>query len=132
MNPVLSGAAGVGLLAAVGAAAVGVGGDGSVQPVEDLPERSVYRVVAAAGDATCSVTKGRTLSPGLSELEAEPGCDRLLAGMGSVRYWGESDDGLVTFSGNGIDPVATFSIGDGFAYESITPREPFLALSASE
>lgn len=132
MNPVFPGLAGLGLLAAVGAATVALTGGGAELSSESGSESSVYQVSAIGDAASCSLTKGRPLSPGLNELDAEPACEQVLAGMGGARFWGEDEDGLVVISSNGIDPIATFSVGDGFAYESVSPREPYLTLAVTE
>lgn len=132
MNPVFSGLAGLGLVAAVGAAAVALTGGDAGLSSERVGQSGVYRVSAIGEAASCSLTKGRPLSPSLNELDAEPACEEVLAGMGDARFWGEDEDGLVVISSNGIDPIATFSVGDGFAYESVSPREPYLTLAIAE
>jgi hypothetical protein len=49
----------------------------------------------------------------LSLLRVEPGCRKLMSGIGRVKFSREEADGSVTFGVNGTDPVVTFSVADG-------------------
>jgi hypothetical protein len=52
--------------------------------------------------------------------------------MARAKFWQEEADGSVIFSENGIDPIVTFAVGDGVAFESIQPHVPLISLAAVE
>ncbi|WP_352501123.1 hypothetical protein [Mesorhizobium sp. M0012] len=58
-------------------------------------------------------------------------CRRVLPGVEQAKFWREQDDGTVTFSANGTDPIVMFSVADGDGYESYAPALPLLTLASA-
>lgn len=105
------------------------GAEGRVTGSEAAPMTGVYRLVAD-GDEACTVKRGPRLSGGLSQLVIGPACRSLLPGIERARFWREGEDGVVTFSENGADPIVAFAAADGAGYESFAPAVPMLSLRA--
>ncbi len=126
----------VGLLA--GAGLLGENLDAGLPSAEaaviaaQTPERETYHLRRGGGSVSCIVARGAYLSQGLSELQVEPSCEEVMAGMATVRYWRESDDETVTFSRDGADALVTFALADGAAYETFAPAAPLLSLAVSD
>jgi hypothetical protein len=100
-------------------------------PPEDMPTGSMtYRLRSLASDLTCVVSVGTSLGTGVRALSAEPGCGRLLPALAHARYWREEPEGVVAFAAEHLDPLLTFAIADGVAYESLDPQLPVFALEA--
>jgi hypothetical protein len=91
-----------------------------------------FRLVANGDEGVCTVTRGASLSEGLSLLTVAPNCGRLLPGVEQAKFWREQNDGAVAFSANGVDPIVTFSVADGDGYESYAPATPILSLAADK
>ncbi|MET3578637.1 hypothetical protein ABID19_001662 [Mesorhizobium robiniae] len=98
---------------------------------EPAPSFVSYRLVANGDEASCAVKRGAEISKGLSLLTVAVNCRRVLPGIERAKFWREQDDGTVTFSANGIDPIVTFAVADGGDYESYAPALPLLSLAAS-
>jgi hypothetical protein len=98
---------------------------------EPTPPSGNYRLVANGDEATCAVKRGTEVSHRLSLLTVAAKCRRILPGIERAKFWREQDDGTVTFSANGIDPIVTFAVADGDGYESYAPALPLLSLAAS-
>ncbi len=86
--------------------------------------------MANGDEASCAVKRGTEISHGLSLLTVTGNCRRVLPGIERAKFWREQDDGTVTFSANGIDPIVTFGVADGDGYESYAPALPLLSLAA--
>ncbi|MGX9574525.1 hypothetical protein [Mesorhizobium sp. f-mel] len=108
------------------------GGSGEGRTAADEPTLSPddYRLVANGDEASCAVKRGTEISHGLSLLTVTANCRRVLPGIERAKFWREQDDGTVTFSANGIDPIVTFGVADGDGYESYAPALPLLSLAA--
>ncbi|UVK47901.1 hypothetical protein BPNPMPFG_004991 [Mesorhizobium sp. AR07] len=106
------------------------GGGGENAADEAAPSNS-YRLVANGDEGNCAVTRGASVSDGLSLLTVAPNCRRLLPGIERAKFWHEKQDGTVAFSANGIDPIVTFAVADGNGYESYAPAMPLLSLAAT-
>ncbi|RWN01695.1 MAG: hypothetical protein EOR84_06355 [Mesorhizobium sp.] len=89
-----------------------------------------YRLVANGDEASCAVKRGSQVAHGLSLLTVTANCRQVLPGIERAKFWREQDDGTVTFSANGIDPIVTFGVADGEGYESYAPALPLLSLAA--
>lgn len=98
---------------------------------EPAPSSVGYRLVANGDEASCAVKRGAEISKGLSLLTVAANCRRVLPGIEHTKFWRELDDGTITFSANGIDPIVTFAVADGDGYESYTPALPLLSLAAT-
>lgn len=106
--------------------------DGSGESVaEEAVPSNTYRLVANGDERACAVTRGESISDGLSLLTVAPTCRRLLPGIERAKFWREQHDGTVAFSADGIDPIVTFSVADGDGYESYAPAAPLLSLAAA-
>lgn len=90
---------------------------------------NTYRLVANGDEGACAVTRGASVSDGLSLLTVAQNCRRLLPGLERVKFWREQNDGTVAFSANGVDPIVTFAVADGDGYESYAPTTPLLSLA---
>ncbi|RWM71398.1 hypothetical protein [Mesorhizobium sp.] len=108
----------------------GGSGEGRTAPDEPTPSSDDYRLVANGDEASCAVKRGTEISHGLSLLTVTGNCRRVLPGIERAKFWREQDDGTVTFSANGIDPIVTFGVADGDGYESYAPALPLLSLAA--
>ncbi|RWC87553.1 MULTISPECIES: hypothetical protein [unclassified Mesorhizobium] len=123
-------------LSAVIAAAALVGGvqlfhDGNGESVAlEATPSNTYRLVANGDGGACAVTRGASVSDGLSLLTVAPNCRRLLPGIEQVKFWRQQNDGTVAFSADGVDPIVTFAVADGDGYESYAPALPLLSLAA--
>ncbi|TPM27453.1 hypothetical protein [Mesorhizobium sp. B2-3-4] len=123
------------LSALIGAAAL-FGGvqlfhGGSVESAaEEATPSNTYRLVANGDEDACAVTRGASVSDGLSLLTVASNCRRLLPGIEQAKFWRDGQDGTVAFSANGIDPIVTFAVADGDGYESYAPTLPLLSLAA--
>ncbi|RWG43371.1 MAG: hypothetical protein EOQ62_24325 [Mesorhizobium sp.] len=107
------------------------GGSGEGRTADELtPSPDDYRLVANGDEASCAVKRGTEISHGLSLLTVTANCRRVLPGIERAKFWREQDDGTVTFSANGIDPIVTFGVADGDGYESYAPALPLLSLAA--
>ncbi|MFD2056119.1 hypothetical protein ACFSQT_24545 [Mesorhizobium calcicola] len=106
--------------------------DGSWESAADevAPSNS-FRLVANGDEGNCAVTRGASVSDDLSLLTVAPNCRRLLPGIERAKFWREKQDGTVTFSANGVDPIVTFAVADGDGYESYAPAAPLLSLAAA-
>ncbi|BCG84228.1 hypothetical protein MesoLj113c_03380 [Mesorhizobium sp. 113-3-9] len=104
------------------------GGGGESVADETVPSNS-YKLVANGDEGACAVTRGATISDGLSLLTVAPNCRRLLPGIERAKFWRDQNDGTVAFSANGIDPIVAFSVADGDGYESYAPATPLLSLA---
>ncbi|MER8365345.1 hypothetical protein [Mesorhizobium sp. M1348] len=98
---------------------------------ESTPSSGNYRLVAHGDEASCAVSRGAEISQGLSLLTVAPNCRRVLPGVEQAKFWREQDDGTVTFSANGTDPIVMFSVADGDGYESYAPALPLLTLASA-
>jgi len=105
------------------------GGSGESAADEATPS-NIYRLVANGDEGACAVTRGASVSDGVSLLTVAQNCRRLLPGIERARFWREEQDGTVAFSANGIDPIVTFAAADGDGYESYAPALPLLSLAA--
>ncbi len=105
-------------------------GNGESIAEEAVPPNT-YRLVANGDEGACAVTRGASVSEGLSLLAVAPTCRKLLPGIERAKFWREQNDGTVAFSANGIDPIVTFSVADGDGYESYAPTTPLLSLAAA-
>lgn len=94
------------------------------------PSGEIFRLLSVDEGASCEVIKGKTQRSGRSPLTVDPACDQILPGMALVRFWRERPDGSVDLTGEAGESLATFAVGDGFAYESFRPRTPLLRMSA--
>ncbi|WP_027142804.1 hypothetical protein [Mesorhizobium sp. WSM3626] len=104
---------------------------GGVESVgEEATPSDTYRLVANGDEGACAVTRGASVSDGLSLLTVAPNCRRLLPGLEQAKFWREQNDGTVAFSANGIDPIVTFAVADGNGYESYAPALPLLSLAS--
>jgi len=101
------------------------GGGGESVADETVPSNS-YKLVANGDEGACAVTRGATISDGLSLLTVGR---RLLPGIERAKFWRDQNDGTVAFSANGIDPIVAFSVADGDGYESYAPTLPLLSLA---
>jgi len=106
------------------------GGSGE-SAADEAAQSNSYRLVANGDEGNCAVTRGASVSDGLSLLTVAPNCRRLLPGIERAKFWREKQDGTVAFSADGIDPIVTFSVADGDGYESYTPAMPLLSLAAA-
>jgi len=96
------------------------------------PAASVnYRLVANGDEASCTVKRGAEVSLGLSPLMVAANCRRVLPGIEHTKFWRELDDGTITFSANGANPIVMFAVADGHGYESYAPVLPLLSLAAA-
>ncbi|MER9165952.1 hypothetical protein NKI12_01000 [Mesorhizobium australicum] len=122
-------------LSALIAAAALLGGiqllhDGSgASAANEATPSNTYRLVANGDEGACAITRGATVSDGLSLLTVAPNCRRLLPGLDRAKFWREQSDGTVAFSANGTDPIVTFAVADGDGYESYAPVLPLLSLA---
>ncbi|RUM97424.1 hypothetical protein EET67_12235 [Pseudaminobacter arsenicus] len=91
-----------------------------------------FRLTANGDEASCAVTRHGSVSDGRSELVLEPHCMDILPAMAQAKFWQEEADGSVIFTENGVDPIVTFAVGDGVAFESIQPQAPLISLAAVE
>lgn len=87
-----------------------------------------YRLRNSVQEGSCAISHGKTKAGGLAELTLAPECEALLAGVSRARYWQENADGTVAFTADGIDPIVTFSVSDGAAYETFAPDQPAISL----
>ncbi|TGQ65490.1 hypothetical protein EN829_025500 [Mesorhizobium sp. M00.F.Ca.ET.186.01.1.1] len=99
---------------------------------DELAPSNSYRLVANGGEGDCAITRGASISDGLSLLTVAPNCRRLLPGIEHAKFWRQQQDGTVAFSVDGIDPIVTFAVADGDGYESYVPATPLLSLAAAE
>lgn len=106
------------------------GGEGQATNAP-TPSSGNYRLAANGDEASCAVKRGAEISHGLSLLTVAANCRRILPGIERAKFWREQDDGTVTFSADGIDPIVTFSVADGDGYESYEPALPLLSLAAT-
>ena len=104
------------------------GGNGESVAEEVTPSNS-YRLVANGDQGACAVTRGASISDGLSLLTVARTCRRLLPGIERAKFWHDQNDGTVAFSANGVDPIVTFAVADGDGYESYAPATPLLSLA---
>ncbi|TGU94611.1 hypothetical protein EN794_023355 [Mesorhizobium sp. M00.F.Ca.ET.151.01.1.1] len=104
------------------------GGSGESVAEEATPS-NIYRLVANGDEGACAVTRGASVSDGLSLLTVARNCRRLLPGIEQAKFWREQNDGTVAFSADGIDPIVTFAVADGDGYESYAPALPLLSLA---
>lgn len=104
-------------------------GRGGESVAEEAVPSNTYRLVANGDEGACAVTRGATISDGLSLLTVAPNCRRLLPGIERAKFWRDQNDGTVAFSANGIDPIVAFSVADGDGYESYAPATPLLSLA---
>ena len=130
--------AAVAVLAITGTAiTLGVSRDGRDTAVPQVPTDQVassetYKLRSTQAAATCAVTRGDALADGRSRLTVDPSCAALLPGVEKAKYWVDKGDGSVAFTENGVDPIVTFGIADGVAYESLQPAQPVISLDAQE
>jgi len=125
-------------------AALSIGGVVSYQMLVQVPE-DTFVAVAEAGypipaetfqlrsnevTHTCAVTRGQELSAGRAELKVDPSCAAVLPGVEKAKYWVDKTDGSVAFTADGVDPIVTFAVADGVAYESLQPAQPVISLDA--
>ncbi|MER8482781.1 hypothetical protein [Mesorhizobium sp. M1322] len=106
------------------------GGSGGRTANASTPSPGDYRLVANGDEASCALKRGTEVSHGLSLLTVTANCRGVLPGIERAKFWREQDDGTVTFSANGIDPIVTFGVADGDGYESYAPTLPLLSLAA--
>lgn len=92
----------------------------------------MFRLTANGDEASCAVSRHGPVSDGRSELVLEPDCMDILPAMARAKFWQEEADGSVIFTENGIDPIVTFAVGDGVAFESIQPQAPLISLAVVE
>ncbi|KQZ12689.1 hypothetical protein ASD44_00420 [Mesorhizobium sp. Root554] len=124
------------VLGAIVAAAAVYGGAHILKLEADAPPSrpasvaGAYRLVANGGQA-CTVERRQT-SSAISALNVDPGCGELLPGLERAKFWRDNDDGTVSFSQNGVDPIVVFAAADGEGYESYQPALPLLSMAASQ
>lgn len=136
MNTAISTVVFAGLLVAAGVMSSGPGGDrqaiaASVAPQFQESTGDLFRL-RSSGNVSCAVTRGDPVSQDRSELEVDPSCAALLPGIERAKFWQENEDGSVAFTENGIDPLVSFSVADGVAYESFQPSTPLLSLDVAD
>jgi hypothetical protein len=123
-----------GLLATAGVLYYGPAGDRQAQAAPAVVQTeadSAFRLRASSG-ASCAVMRGDAVSQGRAMLRIEPACATLLPGMADAKFWRENADGSITFTEESGDPIVSFSVADGAAYESFEPATPLLSLDAAE
>lgn len=126
-------------LALAGVATVGMTGFKSLQPVPaaDASDQvqtaglETFELRSSEAATTCAVTRGDTDSGGRAALKVEASCAALLPGVEKAKIWLDNGDGSVAFTENGVDPIITFAVADGVAYESLEPALPVISLDAS-
>ncbi|MER8881763.1 MULTISPECIES: hypothetical protein [unclassified Mesorhizobium] len=106
------------------------GGTGESRAANEAVPSSNYRLTANGDEADCAVRRGAEVSAGLSLLTVASNCRRLLPGIERAKFWREQEDGTVSLSANGSDPIVTFAVADGDGYESYAPALPLLSLAA--
>ncbi|MER8591924.1 hypothetical protein NKH33_10015 [Mesorhizobium sp. M1182] len=115
-----------------GSAQLFYAGSGESRAASESPLSSGnYRLVAHGNEGSCAVSRGAEISQGLSLLTVAANCRRVLPGVEQAKFWREQDDGTVTFSANGTDPIVMFSVADGDGYESYAPALPLLTLASA-
>lgn len=107
------------------------GGSGESRAANEPASSGNYRLVANGDEASCTVKRGAEVSHGLSPLTVGANCRRVLPGIEHAKFWHEQDDGTITFSANGTDPIVNFAVADGDGYESYAPALPLLSLAAA-
>ncbi|MGB3387488.1 MAG: hypothetical protein WBA88_05840 [Pseudaminobacter sp.] len=91
-----------------------------------------FRLTANGDESSCAVTRHGPVSQGRSQLVLDPECRQILPAMARAKFWQEEADGSVIFTENGIDPIVTFAVGDGIAFESVQPQAPLISLATIE
>ena len=125
-------------LALAGVATVGMTGFRSLQPVPPADASSqaqatgaeTFELRSSEAATTCAVTRGDSVDGERATLKVEPACAALLPGVEKAKYWLDKADGSVAFTENGVDPIITFAVADGVAYESLEPALPVISLDA--
>jgi hypothetical protein len=118
---------------AAGAFAV-FGPEQAEQPKRIVPSTAleypstVYRIETAESADSCRIEKGAVVAEGKSFLHVDDDCKSIYPGISDAKFWVEDEDGAVSFTENGVDPIVTFSVADGAAYESFKPHAPMLSL----
>ena len=129
------------LVATAGIAALGVVSypyftpSGSASDPESplqVASAETYKLRSTQTAGTCAVVRGDQLTGGRSVLSVDAACSAVLPGVEKAKYWVDKDDGSVAFTENGIDPIVTFAIADGVAYESLDPAQPVISLDAED
>lgn len=120
---------------AISCTVIMVASDGRVAAVPAVPDQRIasaetYKLRSTQATETCDVTRGDQLTGGRSRLSVDPSCAALLPGVEKAKFWVDKDDGSVAFTANGIDPIVTFAIADGVAYELLQPAQPVISLDA--
>lgn len=122
------------VLGAIAMAAAVYGGVHILRVEADAPPSrpasvaGVYRLVANGGQG-CTVKRQQTTTI-LSALSVDPRCGELLPGLERAKFWRSNEDGTVSLSENGIDPIVVFAAADGEGYESYQPALPLLSMAA--
>jgi hypothetical protein len=120
-------------LASAGYYAIAVDHDGPapIQTTEVSPvDRFVLR--SSATNRSCELAVEQDGASGTAQVKVEPDCAGLVPGIENVRYWQDKGNGSVSLAADGLDPVITFAIADGVAYESLEPAFPVISLDAVE
>lgn len=99
-------------------------------PSEQVASAETYVLRSTQATGTCDVVRGDALTGGRSRLSVDPSCASVMPGVEKAKYWVDKDDGSVAFTANGIDPIVTFAVADGVAYESLKPAQPVISLDA--
>lgn len=99
-------------------------------PDVQVADAETYILRSTQATGTCDVVRGDPLTGGRSRLSVDPSCAAVMPGVEKAKYWVDKDDGSVAFTENGIDPIVTFAVADGVAYESLKPAQPVLSLDA--
>ena len=100
--------------------------------VDVVASADTFQLRSTGAPGSCAVTRGDQLSNGKADLRVDPSCAAVLPGVEKAKFWVEKDDGSVAFTENGIDPIVTFAVADGVAYESLAPAQPVVSLDAEQ
>lgn len=120
--------------AGIAAGAFAVFGQVQEKPTSIVPKTTleypstVYRIETAESADSCHIEKGAVVADGKSFLHVDDDCKSIYPGISDAKFWVEDEDGAVSFTENGVDPIVTFSVADGAAYESFKPHAPMLSL----
>lgn len=108
------------------------GAPSDTQNTQQVASAETYKLRSTQAAQTCAVVRGDQLTGGRSLLSVDAACSVLLPGVEKAKYWVDKDDGSVAFTENGVDPIVTFAIADGVAYESLDPGQPTISLDAQD
>ena len=99
---------------------------------ESDPSQQTFRLTGIGRDWDCVLSAADRMEPAARPLQLSPGCSAVDPALAGQAFWRERPEGSVSIEGPDGRIVLEFAASDGAAYESYSPADPVMILTAAD